>query len=140
MLLSIYLWLRHVISIALPMLLRTSRRKLFRVTMLQYASSSRNLLIEDTRANAFPVGCPNITLLVLSCSNFMTTTDSHLTRFARWLNLKSSHKAKKSRNDTYRSKHLTASGQSFLILYCFPCLSKSASWDTHAMLRSLETY
>ena len=49
--LSIYLWLKHVISIALLMLLRISGRKLFRVTMLQYASSSRNLLIEDTRTN-----------------------------------------------------------------------------------------
>ena len=54
--LSIYLWLKHVISIALLMLLSTSGRKLFRVTMLQYASSSRNLLIEETRTNVFPVG------------------------------------------------------------------------------------
>ena len=45
---------------ALLMSLRTSGRKLFRVTRLQYASSSRNLQIEDTRANVFPVGCPNI--------------------------------------------------------------------------------
>ena len=79
--LSIYLWLKHVISIALLMSLRTSGRKLFRVTMLQYASSSRNLHIEDTRANVFPVGCPNIPFLVPSCSNFMTTTDSLLDPF-----------------------------------------------------------
>ena len=57
--LSIYLWLRHVISTARLMLLRTLGRKLFRVTMLQYASSSRNLLVEDTRTNVFPVGYPN---------------------------------------------------------------------------------
>ena len=55
--LSIYLWLRHVISTARLMLLRTLGRKLLRVTMLQYASSSRNLLVEDTRTNALPGGC-----------------------------------------------------------------------------------
>ena len=54
--LSIYLCLKHVISIALLMMLRTSGSKLFRVTMLQYASSSRNVLSEDTRTNVFPVG------------------------------------------------------------------------------------
>ena len=54
--LSIYLCLKHVISIAPLMLLRTSGSKLFRVTMLQYASSSRNVLSEDTRTNVFPVG------------------------------------------------------------------------------------
>ena len=63
------------------MLLRTSRRKLFRVTMLQYASSSRNHLVEDTTTNVLPVGCPNILFLVLSCKNFMMTTVSLLTRF-----------------------------------------------------------
>ena len=85
---SIYLWLKHVISTARLMLLRTLGRKPFRVTMLQYASSSRNLLIEDTRTNVFPVGCPNIPFLVLSCSNFITTTDSLLTRLVRCLNSK----------------------------------------------------
>ena len=45
------------------MLLRTSGRILSRVNTLQYASSSRNLLIEDTRVNVFLVGCPNICLL-----------------------------------------------------------------------------
>ena len=89
--LSINLCLKHVIAIALLMMLRTSGSKLFRVTMLQYASSSRNLLIEDTRTNVFPVGCPNIPFLFPSCSNFMTTTDSLLTRFVRLLNLKSSY-------------------------------------------------
>ena len=62
-LLPIDLWLKHVISIALLMLLRISGRKLFRVTMLQYDSSSSNLLIEDTKANVFPVGCANIPFL-----------------------------------------------------------------------------
>ena len=95
--LSIYLWLKHVISVALLMFLRTSERKLFRVTMLQYASSSRNLLIEETRTNVFPVGCPNIAFLVLSCNNFMTTTDSLLTHFVPWLNLKFS--STKPKND-----------------------------------------
>ena len=57
---SIYLWLRHVISTAHLMLLKISRRKPFRVMTQQYALSSRNLQSEDTRANAFPVGCPNI--------------------------------------------------------------------------------
>ena len=112
--LSIYLWLRHVISIALLMLLRTFGRKLFRVTMLQYASSSRNLQIDDTRANVFPVGCPNIPFLILSCSNFMTTTVSLLTHFVHWPNFKFSYiKPRRLRNESYRSKHLTASGQSF---------------------------
>ena len=62
-------WLRHVISTARLMLWRTLGRKLFRVTMLQYASSSRNLLVEDTTTNVSPVGCPNIPFLVLSCNN-----------------------------------------------------------------------
>ena len=51
---------------------------------------------------------------VLSCSNFMTTTDSLLIRFVRLQNLKSSYtKPRRSRNESYRSKHLTASGQNF---------------------------
>ena len=86
--LSIYPWLKHVIFTALLMLWRTSGRKLFRVTMLQYASSSRNLLIEDMRTDVFPVGRANIPFSVLSCSNFMTTTDSLLTRFVHLLNFK----------------------------------------------------
>ena len=53
----------HESSIVLFMLLRTSGRKLFRVTMQQYASSFRNPQIQDTRANVFPVGCPNIPCL-----------------------------------------------------------------------------
>ena len=104
--LTIYPWLKHVISIALLMLLG---KKLFRVTMLQYASSSRNLLIEDTRTNVFPFGCPNIPFLVLFCSNFMTTTDLLLTRFVRWLNLKFSYtKPRRLRNVSCQGKHLTA--------------------------------
>ena len=59
----------HVMSTARLMLVRTLGRKLFRVTMLQYASSSRNRLVEHTRTNVFPVGCPNIPFLVLSCSD-----------------------------------------------------------------------
>ena len=66
--LSIYLWLKHVISTAHLMLLRILGRKPFRAITQQYALSStqqyvlssRNLLIEDTRANVFPVGCQNI--------------------------------------------------------------------------------
>ena len=46
--LSIYLWLKHVISIALLMLLTSSGRNLFRVTTQHFASSSRNILIEET--------------------------------------------------------------------------------------------
>ena len=42
----IYLWLRHVISAARLMLLRTLARKLFRVITQQCASSSRNLQID----------------------------------------------------------------------------------------------
>ena len=38
--------------------------------------------------NVFPAGCQNIPFLVLSCSNFMMTTDSLLTRFVRWVNSK----------------------------------------------------
>ena len=65
------------------------------MTTLQYASSYRNLLIEDTTTNVFSVGCPNIQCLVLFCSNFTTTTDSLLTLFVRWLNSVLVHKAKK---------------------------------------------
>ena len=84
--LSIYPWLKHVISIALLMSLRTWGSGPFRAITQQYASSSCNLLIDETRTNVFPVGCPTIQCLVLSCSNFMTTTDFLLTRFVRWLN------------------------------------------------------
>ena len=73
------------------MSLRALGRKTFRVIMLQFVSSTRNLLIEETRSNVFPVGCPNIPFLALSCSRFMTTTDSLLTHVARWLNLKFSY-------------------------------------------------
>ena len=111
---TIYLWLRHVIHIAILMLLRTLVRKLFRVTMLQYTSSSRNLQIDDTRANVFPVGCPNIPIWVTSCSNFMMTKVSLLTHFEDWPSLKFSYmKPRRLRNESYRSKYLTASGQSF---------------------------
>ena len=111
---KIYLWLKHVISMALLMSLRTSGRKLFRVTMLQYASSSRKLSVDDTRTNVFPVGCPNIPFLVPSCSSFVTTTDSLLTHFVHWLNFKfSCTKQRRSRNVSCQGRHLTASGQSF---------------------------
>ena len=39
----------------------------------------------------FPAGCPNIPSSVPYCSSFMTTTDSLLIHFVRWLNLKSSY-------------------------------------------------
>ena len=133
--LTLYLWLKHVISIALLMSLRTSGRKLFRVTVLQYASSSRNFPVDDTRANIFPVGCLNIPFLVPSCINFMTTTDSLLTHFVHLLNFKSSYtKPSRLRNVSCQCKHLTASGKAFNHLHCFACLSKSTSWDTDAML------
>ena len=94
--LSIYPWLKLEISIVILMSLRTSGRKLFRVTTLQYASSFRNLQIEDTRANVFPAGCPSIPFYVLYCSNIMTTTGSLLTHFVHLLNFKVLlHKAKK---------------------------------------------
>ena len=87
----IYPWLNHEISIVILMSLRTSGRKLFRVTTLQYAQ------IEDTRANVLPAGCPNIPFFVPYCSNFMTTTGSLLTHllcaFAEFKVLL--HKAKK---------------------------------------------
>ena len=51
-----FLWLKHLISIAAVMSLRTWGTILFRGTMLQYASSTRNLPVDDTRANTFPVG------------------------------------------------------------------------------------
>ena len=60
-------------------------------TTLQYASSFRNLQIEDTRANVFPAGCPNIPFSVPYCSSFMTTTDSPLTNFVHLQNLKFSY-------------------------------------------------
>ena len=72
--LSIYPWLKHVISIVLLMSLRTSGRKPFRVTTLQYASSFRNLLIDDTRTNVFPAGCPNIPFV---CSILQQLHDDH---------------------------------------------------------------
>ena len=94
--LSIYPWLKLEISIVILMSLRTSGRKLFRVTTLQYASSFRNLQIEDTRANVFPAGCPSIPFFVPYCSNIMTTTGSLLTHFVHLLNFKVLlHKAKK---------------------------------------------
>ena len=89
--LSIYSLLKHVISIALLMSLGTTKKKLFRVTTLQYASSSRNLQIEDTRANVFPVGRPSIPFFVPYCSSVMMITDSLLTHFAHLLNFKISY-------------------------------------------------
>ena len=47
----------------------------------QYVSSQKSQQIEDTRANVFPAGCPNIPFSVPYYSNFMTTTDSLLTHF-----------------------------------------------------------
>ena len=61
-----YLWLRRETLIAPTMFWRTWGSKPFRVITHQHASSSRNPQIEDTRANAFPVGCPNIPFFVLS--------------------------------------------------------------------------
>ena len=114
--LSIYPWMKHVISVALLMLLRTSGRKLFRVTMLQYASSSRNLLIEETRTNVFPVGCPHIPFLVLSCSIFMTTTDSLLTRFCALADFEVLlHKAKKMTRRELSRQTPDCIGAKFLI-------------------------
>ena len=115
-------------------------KKIFRVTMLQNASSSRSFLIEDTTTNVFPVGCPNIPFWVLSCSNFMTTTDSFLTRFVRWLNLKFSSTIQKDcDNGVIEANSWLRRGKGFDHLYCFACLSKSTPSDTHPMLWSLET-
>ena len=112
--LSIYPWLKHEISIVTLMSLRTWGSESFRVITQQCALSSRNLPVDDTRANIFPVGCPNIPFLVPSCSNFMTTTDSLLTHFVHLLDLKFSYtKPTRLRNVSCQGKHLTASGQSF---------------------------
>ena len=89
--LPIYLSLKHVISIAVLMSLRTSGRRLLRVIMLQYASSSRKLPIDDTRANIFPAGCLHIPFF---CSILQQLHDDQ--RFS-------------DRQGT----HQTASGQSF---------------------------
>ena len=43
--------------------------------MLQYVSSSRNLLIEEVKTNVFPVRGANNPFLISSCTNFMMTTD-----------------------------------------------------------------
>ena len=94
--LSICPWLKHEIFIVILMSLRTWRRKLFRLITLQYASSFKNLQFEDTRANVFPAGCPNIPFSVSYCSNFMTTTDSLLTHFCAFVEFGVLlHKAKK---------------------------------------------
>ena len=77
--LSICPRLKPETSIVTLMSLRTWGRKPFRVITQQYASSFRNPQIEDTRANEFPAGCPNIPISVPYCSSFMTTTDSLLT-------------------------------------------------------------
>ena len=83
--LTIYLWLKHVISAALLMFLRTLGRKLFPVTMLQSASSSRDFVVEDTTQ----LDVQTSYFGVLSCNNFMMTTVFLMTRFVRWLFLKS---------------------------------------------------
>ena len=58
---------------------RTWESEPFRVTTQQYASSFKSPQIEDTRANAFQAGRPNIPFSVTCCS-FMTTTGSLKTR------------------------------------------------------------
>ena len=60
------------------MSLRSSGRRLLRVTMLQYAPPFRSLPIDESGENMFPVGCLNIPILDPCCSNFMTATDSFL--------------------------------------------------------------
>ena len=58
-----YLWLRREIFTATPMSSRTWGTGPFRVIMRRYASSFQSQPIGDSRANAFPVGCPNIPFL-----------------------------------------------------------------------------
>ena len=84
--LSIYPWLKPETSIVTLMSLRIRGRKPFRVITQQYTSSSRSPEIEDTRANEFPAGCPNIPFSVPYCSSFMTTTDSLRTHFVHLQN------------------------------------------------------
>ena len=86
--LSNYPWPKHEISIVTLMSLRTWGSKPLRVITQQYASSFRKPQVEDTKANVFPAGCPNIPFSVPFCSRFMTTTDSLLTRFAHLQNLR----------------------------------------------------
>ena len=57
---SIYLWLKHEMFIATRMSLRTWGIGPFRVITQQYAASFESRQLEDTRANVFPAGCPNI--------------------------------------------------------------------------------
>ena len=67
------LWLRHEIFTAIPMSSRTWESEPFRVITQQYASSFKSPQIEDTRANVFPAGRPNIPFSVTCCSFTMTT-------------------------------------------------------------------
>ena len=68
--LSIYLWLKHEIFTVTLTSSRTWEIGPF------YASSFKSQQIEDTRANVFPAGCPNILFSVPFCSSFTTTTIS----------------------------------------------------------------
>ena len=91
-----YLWLRREIFTATPMSSRTWRTGPFRVITRRYASSNQSPQIEDTRANVFPAGCPNIPSSVPCCSSFTTTTGSLMIRFVHLQSLKVLlHKAKK---------------------------------------------
>ena len=63
---SIFLWLKRVTSIATPMFLRTWGKDPHRAIMQLFVWLFTNRLFEDTRANAFRVGCPNIPFAVQS--------------------------------------------------------------------------
>ena len=98
--------------------------------MLQHASSSRNLLIEDTKTNVFPVGCPNIPIFV---SILQQLHDDHsfspdpFCALADFIVLL--HKAKKTTKRELSRQTPDCIGAKLLNhLYCFACLSKSTSW------------
>ena len=61
----------------------------------------------------------------------MTTTDSLLTRFVRWLNSKLLlHQAPKmTKRELSRQTPDCIGAKLFNHFYCFACLTKSASWD-----------
>ena len=86
-----YLWLRREIFTATPLSSRTWGTGPFRVITRRYVLSFTSRQIEDTRANSFQAGCPNILFSAPSCKDFTMTTVFLLIRLVHSLNLKFSY-------------------------------------------------
>ena len=111
--LSIYLWLKHEIFTVTVMSSRTWEIGPFRVITQQYASSFKSQHIENTRANVFLAGCPNIPFSVPFYNGFTMTTGFPLIRLVRSQNSKFFLKRpRSSRFVNSHGRHLTASGPS----------------------------